>query len=96
MVRYQITQGPITIAYGYDGAMVGYFLSVTDDRLGYQEGDSSQVNDICEKVSMDGGGGYFNLNTYVIGGFGYKVSKATIFTFMKRYGIDPTTIDTTL
>ncbi|KAF9126515.1 hypothetical protein BGX30_015218, partial [Mortierella sp. GBA39] len=52
-------------------------------------GQSSEVSSITEKVSMDGGGNYFDLNTYRIGGFGHRVSEKTMFTFMRRYGINP-------
>ena len=41
---------------------------------------------------MDGGGKYFDLNTYRAGGFGHRVSEETMFTFMRRYGINPDNI----
>ncbi|KAG9063356.1 hypothetical protein KI688_004238 [Linnemannia hyalina] len=89
MVRHTKNLGAIHIAWGYDDACIGYFFTVYDDRLRWQTGQSSEVDSITEKVSMDGGGNYFDLNTYRIGGFGHKVSEKTMFTFMRRYGIDP-------
>ncbi|KAF9112176.1 hypothetical protein BGX27_003838 [Mortierella sp. AM989] len=92
MVRFEKNEGHINIAWGHDEALSGYFLAVVDRRLSWDEEANSDVNKICKKVSGSGGGSYFNLNTYRFGGFGHKVSETTIFTFMKRYGIDPTTI----
>lgn len=69
--------------------MQGYFFSATDDRLSWQQGQTAEVEKIVEKVAGDGGGNYFDLHTYAVGGFGHKVSKETMFTFMRRYGIDP-------
>ncbi|KAG0224204.1 hypothetical protein BGX31_008155 [Mortierella sp. GBA43] len=92
MVRHEKREGSILIAWGYDGPCGGYFLSVTDKRLAWASDASEQVNEIAEKVFPDGGGSYFDLNTYTIGGFGYTVSQATIFTYMRRYGIDPNKI----
>ncbi|KAF9185269.1 hypothetical protein BGZ51_002744 [Haplosporangium sp. Z 767] len=93
MVRYEKDEGDINIAWGYDEPQCGYFLTVVDRRLEWQAEASKDVNQICEEVSLSGGGSYFNLNTYSIGGFGFRVSEATIFAFMRRYGIDPTEID---
>ncbi|KAF9112178.1 hypothetical protein BGX27_003840 [Mortierella sp. AM989] len=92
MVRFDMDEGHINIAWGHDEVQGGYFLAVVDNRLGWEKESSSDVNNICEKVAESGGGSYFDLNTYHFGGFGHKVSEATIFTFMRRYGIDPATI----
>ncbi|KAG0258871.1 hypothetical protein BG011_003007 [Mortierella polycephala] len=93
MVRYEKNQGDINIAWGHDEAQSGYFLTIVDKRLQTQIEAGENVNQVCYKVSMDGGGSYFDFNTYRFGGFGHRVSEATIFTFMRRYGIDPTEID---
>ncbi|KAF9112177.1 hypothetical protein BGX27_003839 [Mortierella sp. AM989] len=92
MVRFEKNEGRINIAWGHDEALGGYFLTVEDERLSWSKEASSDVNRICEKVAADGGGSYFDMNSYQLGGFGHKVSEATIFTFMRRYGIDPTKI----
>ncbi|KAG0305302.1 hypothetical protein BGZ99_002146, partial [Dissophora globulifera] len=92
MVRYSKDEGPINVVWGHDETLGGYFLAVVDSRLAWQSEATEDVNEICEDISEDGGGSYFDLNTYRTGGFGRKVTEKTIFVFMKRYGIDPTTI----
>ena len=92
MVRYEKEEGHIKISWGHDEALNGYFLSVVDDRLKQLSGAGEDVNEVCGKVSADGGGSYLDLNTYLAGGFGQRVRETTIFAFMRRYGIDPTTI----
>ncbi|KAG0242952.1 hypothetical protein BGW41_003117 [Actinomortierella wolfii] len=94
MVRYEKTRGPINVAWGYDEPLKGYFLTVTDYRLEWKEGATAEVNDIASKVGTSGEGNYFELNTYPVGGFGFKVSEETIFTYMRRYGINPDKIFT--
>ncbi|KAI8604324.1 hypothetical protein EDD21DRAFT_412175 [Dissophora ornata] len=93
MVRYEKEEGHIKIAWGYDRALCGYFFSVVDNRLKQPSEASEDVKRICRTVSEDGGGSYFDLNTYFAGGFGHQVSETTIFAFMRRYGIDPTRIN---
>jgi hypothetical protein len=44
-------------------------------------------NDICQKVNADGGGGYFDLHTGSLGGFGHKVAIETILSFWEAYGV---------
>ncbi|KAF9079462.1 hypothetical protein BGX23_003966 [Mortierella sp. AD031] len=95
MVRHEKNLGATHVAWGYDEGMQGYFLTITDNRLGWREGQSAEVTKVCEKISEDGGGHYLDLNTYPVTGFGHKVSKETMFTFMKRYGIDPEEIGST-
>ncbi|KAF9972753.1 hypothetical protein BGZ73_004055 [Actinomortierella ambigua] len=99
MVRHEKNIGLLLVAWGYDATLAGYYLSVTDRRLAWREEQSTEVEDIVYKVSSDGTGHFFDLHTYVSGGggggggrFGYKVSDDTIFTFMRRYGIDPAKI----
>ena len=76
------------MAYGYDTGMKGYFLAVTDSRLKYCPKASKEVNSVCENIGvLDGGGSYFDLNTYEFGGFGQKVSVPVIVEFMRRYGV---------
>ncbi|KAG0232834.1 hypothetical protein BGW42_007843 [Actinomortierella wolfii] len=89
MVRHEKTQGLIHIAWGYDDPLQGYFLTITDYRLSWMLGAGEKVNEIANKVSFDGGGHYLNLNTYPYFGFGYKVSEEVLFTYMRRYGINP-------
>ncbi|KAF9913681.1 hypothetical protein BX616_009748 [Lobosporangium transversale] len=93
MVRHEMKEGNIKIAWGYDDGLLGYFLSVYDERLKWKGNSSEEVNSICEKVCSTGDGAYFDLNTYPFGGFGYKVSEKTMFAFMRRYGIDPTKVN---
>jgi hypothetical protein len=92
MVRHEKQEGPIHIAWGYDDGCIGYFLRVVDKRLAWDGDGTKEANEIAGKVAAHGGGSYFDLNTYRIGGFGHRVSEATIFTYMRRYGIDPTKI----
>jgi hypothetical protein len=73
MVRHEKHEGSIHIAWGYDNGCIGYFLAVEDDRLTWEENATKEVNEIAEKVAADGGGSYFDLNTYRIGGFGYNL-----------------------
>ncbi|KAG0242951.1 hypothetical protein BGW41_003116 [Actinomortierella wolfii] len=89
MVRHEKTQGLVHIAWGYDDTLQGYFLAITDYRLSWMPGVGENVNEIANKVAPDGGGHYFDLNTYPHSGFGYKVSEEVIFTYMRRYGINP-------
>jgi hypothetical protein len=89
MVRHEKSLGPVHVAWGYDEPLQGYFFSATDDCLSWQEDQTAEVDKIVEVVAGDGGGSYFNLHTYAFGGFGHKVSKETIFAFMRRYDIDP-------
>ncbi|KAF9356988.1 hypothetical protein BGX26_004408 [Mortierella sp. AD094] len=92
MRRYDKYEGHIHIAWSFDWKLDGYFMYVEDDRLEWKEGSSKEVDEICKKVAPDGGGWYIDLFTYRHGGFGYKVSEETMFTFMRRYRIDPTKI----
>ncbi|EIM82655.1 uncharacterized protein STEHIDRAFT_63561 [Stereum hirsutum FP-91666 SS1] len=85
MGRHQIEQGSITIAYGKDH-VTGYFLSVIDERLSWSSDATTQVNEITEKVNADGGGGYFDLHTGLVG-IGHRVDVATILHFWKVYGV---------
>ncbi|KAF9201719.1 hypothetical protein BGZ49_008072 [Haplosporangium sp. Z 27] len=89
MVRHEKIEGPLEISWGYDDALFGYFLSVVDKHLEWNSEASEEVNLISSKICEHGGGCYLELNTYPFDGFGYRVSKDTIFTYMKRYGIDP-------
>ncbi|KAG0001555.1 hypothetical protein BGZ79_004498 [Entomortierella chlamydospora] len=94
MVRYEKVEGDIHIAWGFDDALDGFFLSVVDKRLAWRSESSDDVNKICEKVAMDGGGSYFDLNTYKNGGgFGHRVSDETILAFMLRYKIEISKMD---
>lgn len=88
MGRYTINQGDIKISYGYDQPLNGYFLSVIDQRLKWQPDASDDVNKICESVHTSGEGVIFDLNTYAMGGFGYKVSLPVMVEFMRRYGVE--------
>jgi hypothetical protein len=85
MVRKEIKQGAIEIAYGSDH-MTGYFLSVYDKRLSYKTGISPAALSIIEKVNPDQGGAYFDLHTADFG-FGQKVDKPTLIYFWRAYGI---------
>ncbi|KAG0266107.1 hypothetical protein DFQ27_000154 [Actinomortierella ambigua] len=89
MVRHEKELGPLHIAWGHDEPLNGYFLTLTDKSLAWRWGQSSEVDNIVYKVSGSGGGHYLGLNSYTFPGIGYRVSEATIFTFMRRYGIDP-------
>jgi hypothetical protein len=86
MVRYEIKQNNITIAYGFD-KITGLFLSIYDKRLEWEEDNTDEINAICEKISEDGGGCYLSMYTSGIG-FGHKVNKETIIQFMKKYNVN--------
>lgn len=92
MVRHEKRLGVTDIAWGYDEQLQEYFLTIKDERLSWQERQSTEVNNIIEKVSLSQEGNYFELNTYLVGRFGHRISQETIFTFMRRYIIDPDTI----
>ncbi|KAI7861615.1 hypothetical protein K492DRAFT_139302 [Lichtheimia hyalospora FSU 10163] len=85
MVRYELQQNNITVAYGHD-ELTGLFLSVYDKRLIWDEKNTDEANKICDKISEDGGGSYLKLHTGEVG-FGYKVDKETIIIFMKKYDV---------
>ncbi|KAF9583460.1 hypothetical protein BGW38_009410, partial [Lunasporangiospora selenospora] len=93
MVRYEKDENRLQIAWGFDDALDGYFMSVTDNRLAWQEGSTNAVDEICRKISIESDGAFFNMNSYRFGGFGFKVSEDTIFAFMRRYGINPIEIE---
>lgn len=86
MVRFEIKQDNINIAYGYD-EFTGLFLSIFDKRLEWSENNTNEVNDICNRIFSDGGGCYLSLYTSEIG-IGYKVSVKTIISFMEKYNIN--------
>jgi hypothetical protein len=93
MPRYEIDSWPISVAYGYDEPLDHVFLSVIDKRLEYSSTASAEVNSITSKVGIhDGGGSYFNLHTGEFG-FGFKVSHATMRTYLLRYGVTDKSID---
>ncbi|KAF9201720.1 hypothetical protein BGZ49_008073 [Haplosporangium sp. Z 27] len=94
MVRQEKIEGTFHISWGYDAALFGYFLTVADKRLEWNIEASEEVNLISSKICEHGGGCYLELNTYPTGGFGHKVSKDTIFTYMKRYGVNPPEVNT--
>ena len=78
--RYEIKQGPIQVAYGWD-CMNGYFLSVFDQRLECKSEGSKEANKISEKIGVgDGGGSYFDLHTGQ-NGYGFKVNNETLADF---------------
>lgn len=85
MVRREIKEGPIKIAYGGDD-MIGYFLSVEDTRLSWKSEATKEVNDFVDKFGIgDGGGSYFNITTGF--GIGEKVSQRVYLEFLERYGV---------
>jgi len=85
MTRYTLDGHPIVVAYG-DDQFTGIFLSVYDERLESRESASDEVNSLCDKYYADGNGAYLDLHTGM-GGFGHKVSKATMEVFFRRYGV---------
>jgi hypothetical protein len=87
MTRFEFENGPhIKIAYGSDH-VIGVFLSVSDDRLEYDDKASDEVNGITEKVGVkDGGGSYFDLHTGQ-NGFGFRVSNKVMRVYLARYGV---------
>ncbi|KIM78598.1 hypothetical protein PILCRDRAFT_11064 [Piloderma croceum F 1598] len=84
MGRYNIQQGAIEIAYGWDH-VTGYFISVVAKRLSWSENSTSEVNAVVEAISADGGGSYLDLHTGSFG-FGQKVNTATILSLWDAYG----------
>jgi hypothetical protein len=47
-------------------------------------------------IGVLSGGSYFELHTGELGGFGEQVSKATISTFMERFGVDRKDVESLL
>lgn len=87
MTRFEIKEGPITIAYGFDEPLQYVFLSVSDERLATQSNDSSEVHCVSTThVSLDGGGIYFQLCTSKPG-LGNLVDHSTIATYLARFGV---------
>ncbi|KAK7680585.1 hypothetical protein QCA50_016367 [Cerrena zonata] len=83
MVRIEICEGKITIAYGQDH-VTGYFLSISDERLWDSADASDEANAIAFKVTN--GAGYFDLRTAPMG-FGHRVELNTLLEYWKRYGV---------
>lgn len=83
MVRYEIENDNILIAYGHD-KVTGLFLNIYDKRLEWNENNKEEINEMCETISNGGTGCYLSMNTSGRG-FGYKVSKEIIIEFMKKY-----------
>ena len=48
-MRFEIKDGPIRVAYGYNDLFGGVFLSVYDERLKFDANSSSDVNAVTEK-----------------------------------------------
>jgi hypothetical protein len=91
MPQYEIKDGPISVAYGYDNCLENIcevFMYVVDSRLEWDENSSEEVNSAAESLlySKDGGGCYFSLTTSPIG-IGLKVNKHTMGVYLKRYGV---------
>ena len=65
-MRFEIKDGPIRVAYGYDDLFGGVFRSVYDERLKFDANSSSDVNAVTGKIGRkDGGGCYFDLHVYI-------------------------------
>ncbi|KAK3810543.1 MAG: hypothetical protein J3R72DRAFT_78747 [Linnemannia gamsii] len=92
MVRYEKNMGIIHVSWGYDETLRGYFLTVTDERVGWREDQTEEVSKVTDKVFEGGSGHYLILNSYW--NLPSRVSQETIFTFMRRYDIDPEKIGT--
>lgn len=94
MPRFTIDGSPIHIVYGVNEEFIcGIFLSVYDTRLEWDENATDQVNDVAKSVGIcDGAGSYFNLHTG-LNGFGKKVTRETIRTYLLRYGVTNKRID---
>ncbi|KAL0566476.1 hypothetical protein V5O48_015540 [Marasmius crinis-equi] len=91
MTRFILQQGAIEVAYGSDDLFANlytYFLSVSDERLSYDEkyGDESEAMKIIESVDASQSGTYFHINT-AEGMIGKHVSRETMVNFMKLYGV---------
>ncbi|CAB9511323.1 MYND finger [Seminavis robusta] len=85
MVRFEIHDGPLSVAFGHDTA-TGVFLSVSDEDLRYSPIATRQVNNVAEAIGVgDGGGSYVDLHTGPVG-FGVKVDDATMKTYLERFG----------
>jgi hypothetical protein len=87
MPRSELSQGDLLIAFGHDHVS-GYFLSVYDLRLRYNEDNSDELNTLGEQTSPDGSGCYLNVHTGS-GGFGSRVSIATMRDLWSRYRVSP-------
>ena len=86
MPLYSIDSPTGKVNYGTNESS-GIFLSVVDKNLEWREGESEEVNKIAMDVNgNDGDGSYFDIHTGE-NGYGRKVSKETMITYLKRYGI---------
>lgn len=94
MPRFTIDGSPIHIAYGVDEELIcGIFLSVYDTRLEFDENGTDEVNDVAKSIGVcDDGGSYFDLHTGLTG-FGKKVTRETMRTYLLRYGVPSKRID---
>lgn len=80
---------PFHIAYGFD-KVEGVFLSVYDDRLGYDPNASDEINNVfaeSPRYGLESGEGcYLDLYTGDIG-IGIKTSWPVMCEYLKRYGV---------
>ena len=83
MIRKEIQQGAITIAYGHD-ILGGYFLHAQDTRL-RAEGEDEGWDAICESIGS-GGGVYLNVYTNEHGP-GETIDKKLMERLWKAYNV---------
>ncbi|KAF2228143.1 hypothetical protein BDZ85DRAFT_255474 [Elsinoe ampelina] len=86
MIRHQFTQEHITVSYGHAPG-IGFFLSVSDERLALDPDDQSQFNDLRLAVAPDCEGVYLEVQTGKHGDR-RKVSVAVMKELWKRYGVN--------
>jgi len=55
MPRYEKRGNPISIAYGHDH-VTGFFLTVTDKRLMWQDNADKDVNEVTSRIGSGDGG----------------------------------------
>lgn len=78
-------QGAITVGYGHD-EITGYFISVSDSRLAYDEEGTEELNHFLEEATSGGTGFYLQAHTGTIG-LGQRVNLDVMEKLWKLYGV---------
>jgi len=86
MTRFEIKQGSILVAYGHDDFM-GYFLTVSDERLKWEPNVPTGVNEVKEAQCSSGDGLIFALGAFGLHPEHKFVNHSTMAHFMALYGV---------
>lgn len=84
MGRHELKDGHIGIAYGWDH-VTGYFLTVLDNRISYQNNMPDTILKVVEKFDAEQSGRYVDMHTGPVG-YGHRVDVATMMYFWRQYG----------